>query len=210
MHVIRGAARMIIEVTDTFRTKNTRFAAALITLGYELVRKEALGAITAFDFSKDAEKYDHAWRNMVLWSPRNLADPLTYMHKVSSARDWIVGRVLHPSAFTVNDPYDFGTYNPNVELSGEVFETKNINMACCLVAAGFFLIKLDKETRSFYFPAKAVSESDRYRNPPEGTCYYWQTKYLHNFYLLHKAVCSDAGDLTRQPQKPTITSNNAR
>ena len=162
-----------------------------MVLKFKLIEKDiASSAIVTFEFEageKQKEIYamESGWRNFEEWQERHPTHPLTYMRKVSDARDWIVHQVVN------------GNHNATLVLPAQTYGTNNLNEAACLVANDFYLMRLEKPTRLFHFALDADGEARKYRKAEAGTPYYWQSKYLCAFYwLMH---CIRKEKLTRQP-----------
>src|SRR6266478_92666 len=189
----------------SFDTRNTRLAAALICLGCKASgsRIERLPSQTpdkpydevCFLLFDEGEAYDKAWRKMDEWSRLNPRHPFTYMHKVSAARDWILTRVVH------------GHHNEGIELGSDVVAVTTLSMACCFVAHGYYLLKLDKTQRLFYFPAETQAEIKEYESPRPDGSYEWMKFYLLEFDSLNRGIRD--GNLTCQLKQQPVTCRNA-
>jgi hypothetical protein len=179
----------------TFGTNKTRFAAALLVLDFGLVEKLIPpGPIVYFEFEPalNAGELYRGWQDFDQWQRNNPEHPMTYMHKAAEARKWIVKCVVN------------GHHNEQLALPVQTYKTHNLNLATCLVANDFYLLKLEKTERRFHFPMEAEAEINKYRNPQPDSPYFWQSQYLHTYEWLLR--CITTRKLTRQPKKQTVTS----
>ena len=150
-----------------YSTVNTRFAAALITLGYQRL-PDGNGTFSIefrFEDAQGLVLLEQTWNR----DSDQGEQPIELMRQVSKARDWVVTRVVH------------GNHNEGKDPPPEAYQTRSLHFACCLVAQQFYLIKLDKLERVFYFDARAESLWDKYCSPEGGSAMDWQIKYLNAF-----------------------------
>jgi hypothetical protein len=129
------------------KIRNTQLAAAAIALGEKLLPSTDFNCVDVtfdFPFSADLEQYEKQWR--AYWEGQDPdSSPLAMMFKLSKARQWVLGQVVH------------GNHNSGLELPASVIEVTELSLACWLVANDHYLLKLDKGRRVFYFSPEAGS-----------------------------------------------------
>jgi hypothetical protein len=157
-----------------YDTSNTRLAAALKALGFTLVTYDA-GDQTNFKFEdsvlygKRAGDYNMLWREKE-WHEFNPNHPFCHIVKAAEARDWIINRVIH-------DNYqDVGGENQ------ETYFVYDINIATCIIADGYYLLRHDN--RRFYFIGTAEKIHRAFAAPVQNTPLWWQCNYLKQLRLL--------------------------
>lgn len=158
------------------QTKNTRLAAALIALGCPLQRIIPEGSVKIMEFTEQGREYERAWCNREAWALQNPSHPFTYMRAVADARDWILDKVVH------------GNHNVSLAIPEDAFTTNELRLACCLVAYEFYLYKLDKAARIFYFAPGAFPLKQEYDTPLPGGKMEVMKKYLTEFEKLNRQI----------------------
>jgi hypothetical protein len=153
----------------TFQTSNTRLAAALKALGFEFIKCDGSDEQTAFRFSdnicygKNAVQYCQLWREKQ-WHEYNQTHPFHYIVQIADARDWLINRVIH------GEYQDVGGESP------DNYYVLDINIAACIVAGGYYLLRFN--SRRFYFVKDAQNVHKLYVAPELGSAVWWQCSYV--------------------------------
>ena len=191
MHDIRGAKSLIFETFDT------RLAAALLTLGFDLHHDtDFTQAQIAFqihhakchDYTED--EYGQLWRDRQ-WKEENFEHPFALICKVAHARDWLIGNVINPER-----PY----IDNKVEPVCECFKTEKLDIAACIVAAGFYLMWFYDRTFTFAPEAKIIADQFA-DSESEIEC---QVEYLKQLAILLTAIKLSRKKSSGQPFRNAI------
>jgi len=172
---------------------DTQLAAALMSMGYELLPTEfntPNAIVFQFGDAWEVVLRQQQWRDMARNAQVNGNTPLEIMFRVSRAREWMLKQVVH------------GNHNEGLTLPVDVFHTPDLHVAVSLVAKGCYLLKLDKRSRMFYFSPVALPEYDAYKLPSEW--YRHARDYLHILDELVRRIHNR--NLTRQGNADAITS----
>jgi hypothetical protein len=166
-----------------YDTSNTRLAAALKTLGFKLVYwDQDTDKQTVFHyeddvlFGKTAGQYNHIWREKE-WHDFNTHHPFRHIVKAAEARDWIINRVIHDE------------YQDTGGESEDSYYVYDINIATCIIADGYYLLRFTE--RRFYFVSGAEAIHKMYATPEHGTPLWWQCGYLKHLRMLMGLVPRD-------------------
>lgn len=173
---------------------NTQLAAALVVLEYKILpstnydHKEVV-----FDFEDRAEieSCKEQWRTMSSGAVMVVCSPLVMMYKASKARQWILDQVIH------------GDHNQGLTLPPTTMTTTDLDFAICLVAQGYYLLKLDKDQRVFHFDSGIEVERKRFHNPARRSNYDYQRRYLKTLSQLVRQI--NNRNKSGQPKPDTIT-----
>lgn len=159
-----------------YQTKNTLIAAALVTIGRKVLRSSRDNGSVVWSFSDgivppgieaDAAFKDHSYKH----------EPLCFIFKVASAREWIINNVIHP---------DRGCYETE-PVEQDCFVTQNLAMASCLIAEDFYLRAFSG--REFYFAPGARNIVEKFKTPPTSDSPLdWQRRYLDELGILLRKV----------------------
>lgn len=152
-----------------YDTTNTRLAAALKTLGFNLASCNGNydgQTVFRFDdavlFGKTPGQYNFLWREKE-WHDFNPNHPFHYIVKAAEARDWIINRVIH------------GEYQETGG-EGDNYFVLDINIAACIIADGFYLLRF--VDRRFYFVSEARETHRACIEPARDSSLWWQCNYL--------------------------------
>jgi hypothetical protein len=183
-----------------YNTTNTRLAAALRTLGFTYQQPSTYvedRMVYHLDEGpnrgKAANEYERLWRDSN-WHKYNSSHPFSQIVRVAEARDWIVGRVIHD------------VYQATGGESGDCYATRDFNLAACIVAEGFYLLRF--VDRRFYFIEDARGIAQLFGHTNKETALYWQCRYLHELSnLLHQLPGRRIVGSSRQTQNNTGQGN---
>lgn len=175
---------------NVFETSNTRLGAALKALGFTFLKwddasKEKQTMFRFEDgvcFGKTPNQYNHLWREKE-WHDFNPSHPFHHIVRAAEARDWIINRVIH-------DTYQ----DTGGEDKGNYF-VYDINIASCIIADGFYLLRFVE--RRFYFVSTAQAIHKAYAAPIEGTPLWWHCNYLKQLRLLMGLVPREKNKLDK-------------
>jgi hypothetical protein len=174
---------------------NTQLAAALMSLGYELLPMDINVAEVVFDFvdESDVADYQMDWRELSsLPATTVIGDsPLEIMFRMSKARQWLLKQVIH------------GHHNDGITLPEKTLATSDLHLTVALVGNGCYLLKLDRDNRLFHFAESAKLEKARYELPSEWYCH--ARNYLVTLDQLVRLI--NNRNLTGQQRANAITSN---
>lgn len=154
------------------KIKSTQLAAALVALGYEVLPETDYtqqDVIFIFDDVPILPIYEQDWLGYLKNEKRLGVDPLSMMFQTYKARQWILDRVIH------------GNHNQDMTLPPETMPTSDLRFAVCLVSLQCYLIKLDKEGRTFHFTPSALEWKREYDRPRDGSHMCWARRYLKCF-----------------------------
>ena len=153
-----------------FETTNTKLAAALLTVGFQLDcntnfagNQVVLCIRGGREFGYEPEEFQALWQDRA-WQEHNDHHPFHHIVQVAEARDWLLNRVIFH--------YDNG-HEPPV---GDTFATDQLGLAACIVAEGYYLSFFDG--RTFYFAPDAEMIRDRYIRADSDDTMKWQVSYL--------------------------------
>src|SRR5215467_14069545 len=153
-----------------FETKNTKLAAALLTIGFELDGGTAFNGEQVVLRIRDGQAFGYEpnelqglWHDHN-WQTHNQHHPFHSIVRVAEARDWLLNRVIYH-------------YNgKHEEPTGPTFATDHLGLAACIVADDFHLLFFDG--RNFYFSPDARKLERRYWESDDGDIIHWQVDYL--------------------------------
>lgn len=174
---------------------NTQLAAALISLGHQVLPMEFDRIEVIFDFGDGdvIANYQQEWRELSALPVTTVIgnSPLEIMFRVSKARQWLLKQVIH------------GNHNQGLTLPPKTLATTDLDLTVALVANGCYLLKLDKGSRLFHFSESAQVEKGRYDLPSEW--YAYARMYLSTLGQLVRKI--NNRNLTRQAKPNAITSH---
>ena len=173
-----------------YNTSNTRLAAALKAMGFVLVSWEKEDdRQMAFNFT-DSVQYDHnpaqynvLWRDKE-WHGYHVNHPFCHIVKAAEARDWIINRVIHD------------TYQEEGGEGEGNYYVYDINIAACIIAEGYYLLRFTE--RRFYFVSKAQAVHRAYATPEHGSPLWWQCNYLRQLKALMGLVPREKNKLDKR------------
>ncbi len=174
-------------------TTNTRLAAALLVLKHQLQECAEFShkdGTTTIHFDGESivmSVYDRAWRER-----KHPVDGFNSMRKVAEAYDWLVNRVI------------YGQYEGVTDLPLRSFKTSSPQLASCLVALDYFLLKFDRDGYRFYFVEGAVGASNEFAGEVDCPAK-WMRKYLERFEMLKKQIKQSRLDSVRSMRESCIT-----
>ncbi len=179
-------------------TQNSRLAAALEVLGYriELLESDRMkgSVVIHFEPSIDLHAFERAWLVRDEWARNNPDHPFTYMRRCADAHDWIHNSVI------------FGLYEGVEALPALHMRTRNLHLACCLIADNYFLLQYNRPMVEFVFCDGARLVERKFANEcGEDSPIYWMRRYLDGFSELKKKIKQIRVDSARLVRQACVT-----